>query len=314
MSLRKKILSVLFSLVFTFCLSSNSLVVFADEVSFPAPNVESYCNVASQPVVCWTPVKSAQKYVLYRSNKENGGYKKIKELKSCSYTDKDKKVKTGIIYYYKVKAFKQTWDGKDVESEYSAPTGVKCLKTVLVGDSIINEVKQYKVDKGINYISKIGVGPNTFFGYTYKEFSIKGKPAKGIDKVISEKPDRVLIMLGCNEIDWNDNAKVIENYEKVLNKLKEKLPDSEIIVLCTTATTKNVEKGNPVMKKVNAYNKEQVKLCQKLDLEYFDLNYVFLNNGGCMNTEYDGGDGCHWNATGCRVFVNQLNKCLKYCR
>lgn len=72
----------------------------------------------------WNKVKSATGYQIYRSTKADSGYKRIKTVgKVSSY--KDKKIKDGTIYYYKIRSIKK---GKSkVKSKFADPV-VLCIK------------------------------------------------------------------------------------------------------------------------------------------------------------------------------------------
>lgn len=75
--------------------------------------------------VSWNKVPEAEKYQIYRSSSQNGNYSMIAETGNTSATD-NKSIKTGVTYYYKVRAC-VTIDGKLIFSDYSA---VKTAKTV----------------------------------------------------------------------------------------------------------------------------------------------------------------------------------------
>lgn len=172
-------------------------------------------------------------------------------------------------------------------------------------------VKSFKGLPNGDFITKIGVGPNSFYNYAFSEYKINGKTSKGVDKVISSDADRIFIMLGMNEINWNSTKNTISNYRKVLNKIKKKLPKAEIIVLATSPTAEKRVKGVPSIKKVNTYNKEVKKLCGELDIEYYDYTKSFKDSNGYLKSKYNGGDGCHWNKSGAKQFVKELKKYVK---
>lgn len=85
----------------------------------------------------WKSVKGASGYQIYRSEKKDGAYKKIEEVKgkdTCTYTDK--KVRAGKTYYYKVRAIKKK-NGEVIKGSFSpvmkgrtvAKTNVTSVKT-----------------------------------------------------------------------------------------------------------------------------------------------------------------------------------------
>jgi len=92
-------------------------------------NIMSVKQVGSDSVVkiTWKKTGSVKKYSVYRSTKKNGKYTKIKTVKSkkAKITYKDKTVKYGTTYYYKIK-------GKGLK--YSK------VKSVKVKNSIVNNV------------------------------------------------------------------------------------------------------------------------------------------------------------------------------
>ncbi len=75
--------------------------------------------------ISYKKVSGANGYVIYRSTKKDSGFKKIatiKKAKTVTYTDK--KCKTGIKYYYKVRAYRKV-DGKNKYSGYSEVISAK---------------------------------------------------------------------------------------------------------------------------------------------------------------------------------------------
>lgn len=82
--------------------------VKAQKKQVAAPKIR-YVKISSGRMkIAWKKTEGASGYVLYRSNSEKGKYKKIAFIESgskVSYTDK--KISTGKVYYYKVKAYRQ---------------------------------------------------------------------------------------------------------------------------------------------------------------------------------------------------------------
>jgi hypothetical protein len=72
--------------------------------------------------ISWSKSKGAKGYVVYRSSKLNGTYKKLKTTTINKYTNSG--LKKGSKYYYKVKAY-ATISGKKYYSSYSSVKGGK---------------------------------------------------------------------------------------------------------------------------------------------------------------------------------------------
>ncbi len=84
----------------------------------------------------WNRVKGATGYIIYRSTRENNGYKKIATTKSKAYTDK--KLITGKKYYYKIVAYEGKINGEDsIVSVTLKPSKVSKLKASVSGSKIV---------------------------------------------------------------------------------------------------------------------------------------------------------------------------------
>lgn len=285
------------------------ITAFAKAPALDAPVLKSYCNLTSDPVLYWGQVKKANSYRVYRSDSKNGKYKKIATTNKLTFTDK--KANTKKTYYYKVRSIINS-DKNVVLGKVSNVVKQKAMKTVLVGDSIMCGVKDYNALPHGDFVAKVGIGPNSFYNFAYSEYKINGRASKGVDKVISTKANRIIIMLGMNEIDWNSTSSTISNYRKVLKKIKKNLPNAEIIVLAISPTARNHAGGVPSLKKVKAYNKSVKKLAKELDVEYVNLfEGKFTDSNGYLKKDYNGGDGCHWNVAGTKKFISLLTDYVK---
>ena len=72
----------------------------------------------------WKKIKNAQYYQVFRATSKNGKFKKIANLKPTSISFKDKKLKKGKTYYYKVRA-KRKLNGVTNYSSFSSVNSVK---------------------------------------------------------------------------------------------------------------------------------------------------------------------------------------------
>lgn len=100
--------------------------IWADYAKTPStPKVSSVKAGKKSAVVKWKKVSGASGYYVYRSTSKKSGFKKVRTLKKASALSwKDKKLKSGRKYYYKVAAYKKI-EGITVVSPYSAVKSVK---------------------------------------------------------------------------------------------------------------------------------------------------------------------------------------------
>lgn len=85
-----------------------------------APTKLKVKQKSGKAVISWKKVKKVKSYIVYRSDKKNGTYKKVATVKKNKTSYTDKKVKKKKMYFYKVAA--------KVGQSYTAMTSVKKIK------------------------------------------------------------------------------------------------------------------------------------------------------------------------------------------
>jgi len=87
-------------------------------------NIKASSTGTNSIKVSWKKVKGASGYMIYRSTRQNGSYKRVDTVSSrkSSYTNKN--LKANKKYYYKVRAFKDT-NTKIYRSKYSSSASAK---------------------------------------------------------------------------------------------------------------------------------------------------------------------------------------------
>lgn len=106
-------LIALFLLVF--CTKANA----SDSTSNTAPAKvsPSISTVSSSSLkLTWKKSTLAEKYLIYRASSKTGTFKRISSTSKLSY--KDKNLKAGTVYYYKIRAVRKV-DDKNIYSPYS---------------------------------------------------------------------------------------------------------------------------------------------------------------------------------------------------
>jgi hypothetical protein len=78
-----------------------------------------------QATLTWKKVKGAAGYQIYRSDKKNGTYTRIRYVADGSVSYTNSKLKSGKTYYYKVRAVAVDANGKRTYGEFSSVKSVK---------------------------------------------------------------------------------------------------------------------------------------------------------------------------------------------
>lgn len=267
--------------------------------------VTAKSNTALQ--LSWTKSRGAGYYRIYRSGKKTGKYKLVGGTTKTTW--RDRKCKKNTKYYYKVRAclLKSGNDRKSALSRAaSGHTRNVPKKVVLAGDSVMEGVAAYKVVRDIHSPGKKKVVARKGLGTLSFQTKEAFRGMTGVDKVIAEKPDRLYLMLGMNEISYRSTSDMLNNYQEILDQIREESPKTEIVLLAVSPVTKGTIAKTRGFAKIPGWNKKVKRLAKKNGCRYLDYTKALKGKGGYL--KYNGGDGIHWNASGYRAFVKQIEK------
>ncbi|AFM39487.1 lysophospholipase L1-like esterase [Desulfosporosinus acidiphilus SJ4] len=135
---------------------------------------------------------------------------------------------------------------------------------------------------------------------------------KGIDeadKIIALKPQRVFILIGLNEADDRTaSSTLVDEYTKLVEKLKTSLPNSKIYVTSILPVLENLVKNSHLN---NAHIKEcnagLIDMANKENVNY--VNLASILNDSNKNLYED--DGIHYKSDFYRMWLTYLENLLK---
>ena len=100
----KRLFKSAIALVLCICvIFSGSVIAFAADIAAPT-NVTVSSVGASGAKISWNGVDGVKGYVVYRSDRADGGWEDLDKTTSTNYTDS--KASAGKTYYYAVRAYK----------------------------------------------------------------------------------------------------------------------------------------------------------------------------------------------------------------
>lgn len=208
----KKLLSIILSAVIA--VSASSLAC-AKTAKPGAPKVKSVSAVDSRVLkISWTKVSKAKGYVLYRKTSDSA-FKKIVSVSKTSYTNK--KLKSGITYYYKVKAYK-TKNGKKIYSKFSNIKSKKAKIIYSAEDMYKKSVKDILKIMGNKFEVKKGDIETFYYFRNYKKlpgmdfyFNVKWGDTEPVkNKVKNGKIKIEGIQVNKNGLGLRRNGKMIK--------------------------------------------------------------------------------------------------------
>ena len=133
-----------------------------------------------------------------------------------------------------------------------------------MGDSITDSLSFYDILDESNIIAKFGLT-------TRKSTDI-------IDNIIKKNPRNIYIMLGTNDILTGEGSqKFIEDYTKLVQIIKEKLPDTNIYINSILPVKSKVKDKKPLLtnENIDEFNKALVTFAKDENIQYLDIASIF---------------------------------------
>lgn len=141
------------------------------------------------------------------------------------------------------------------------------------------------------------------------------------EMVFGTEPSKIFINIGTNDISKADYRleKLMENYEKILLKIQERLPGAEIYVMAyyPVNETDKIPEGESsetlfatrTNENIRIANQAAEQLAQKRNCRFINVNQGLTDDCGKLKKEYTI-EGIHMYANGYRVVLENMKKYL----
>ena len=126
-------------------------------LSIATPSIKSIAqSAAGTALISWSTISAADGYELWRSRTENGTYSLMKSVDGTATSNYN--LTSGVTYYYKVRAYKNTSDGTKEHGAYSKPASITIsdiaktrIKSVVQADSTSAKITWASVTNSEGY-------------------------------------------------------------------------------------------------------------------------------------------------------------------
>ncbi|MCG7409485.1 GDSL-type esterase/lipase family protein [Paenibacillus sp. ACRRX] len=194
---------------------------------------------------------------------------------------------------------KEATPQKEATTAIAKESALKSLfnTSVFYGDSITEGFSFHDV---LDKANVFGAAGKTAF------FALKGNDVAELAK---RNPEHLFIALGSDDILWpTDNPLQfgIEQYGKLLDKIKETLPQTKITILSVTPVTKKALIEEPRYSNIDAYNQLLKELAGKKQVKYVNVSSVAQQNLALYDE-----DGIHFKAEFYPLLLDYLKGELK---
>ena len=153
----------------------------------------------------------------------------------------------------------------------------KFASSVVMGDSITEGFSEYDVLNASSVVSKIGVHLN--------ELDEQVQQVKELD------PQVIFLAYGMNDVisTAGDTAQFLEEYETLVDQLREEVPNAHIYVNSIFPVTDSAVKKEPELAQISEYNTALKGMCDEMQVG-------FIDNTELVEDQYYEEDGVHFKA------------------
>ena len=181
----------------------------------------------------------------------------------------------------------------------------KAPRIAVIGDSIVASLAIYLSDASVDFYGKVSLHANTIFNK-----KISGSSRYVIDEVKDRGYDKVIILLGVNDLTYSDNPWG-EMYRKVIRGVKERAPEAEVITHGITPVNDSRARangyGDTTMARVRNKNAVIARIAAAEGVRYIDASSVMTDGSGQL--PYDAAnDGIHFGSKYCRIWLDWLKR------
>lgn len=176
---------------------------------------------------------------------------------------------------------------------------------VFLGDSRTEGFSLYSGLEAGAYL--YGVGATVESVFSKNVWETPGGKVPLLDALAETGCGKVYLMLGINELGWSKWETFYNQYGKVIDRIREDLPDAEIILQSILpVSAKQDAKGSYVNnQRIGVYNEVIRTLAEEKDCALVDVAEALTGEDGCLPADLNF-DGIHLNPAGCRLWLEYL--------
>lgn len=202
-----------------------------------------------------------------------------------------------------------------------APEAAFFNDAVFVGDSVTNQIRRHRTSMRNEGIEIFGTARFLSAG-AYSLY------LAGFDRALADQPallyrgnyvslaqglkameaKQVYILLGLADDPGYNTQRDVQRYTKVVTRIREALPDIQIMALSLTPITKQGESTKTTQKGIDLFNQRLMLLCEELDMTYVDIATPLKNDQGYLPGTYSNDKKVHLNETGLTILTATLHQ------
>lgn len=177
---------------------------------------------------------------------------------------------------------------------------------VFLGDSRTEGLSLYSGLKTGHFYTAVGATVESVF--TKKNFETEGgKKIPLLDAVAAQDCDKVYIMLGINELGWTKTKTYHDQYDKLIDRVREDHPEAKIVLQSIPPVSAKQEAKKTYVNnaRIAEYNEVIQTLAEEKECYFLDVAACLTGGDGLLPKDLNF-DGIHLNPAGCKLWLNYL--------
>lgn len=258
--------------------------------------------------ISWKKQKTAKFYKVYYSPNKNGKYRCVGTTKEQHFLVRKLKNHKKYFFYVRACQKRKITERDSVPSKtVSIQTRTYSRKTIFAGDSICQGIAGWTIPSlHIGGQKKVVAykGLNTVTYHTKRIFGGK----TGLQKLIEEKPYRIYMMLGINEIHFRRESEMIQEYEGMVHAIKQASPGTDIVLCGVSPVTAGECVKRDGFLQIPTFNRHLQKMAKRNGVKYLDYTDFLKDSKGYLKGNYAQADGYHWKPAAYQQFAKIIQK------
>lgn len=181
-------------------------------------------------------------------------------------------------------------------------------RSAFIGDS---RTEGFLLYNGLIHAGNYGIKAMTVDGFFNKEAipTANGGKTTIAQDIAGKQFDSFYLMFGMNELGWASEKVFISKYGQVIDAIRQKHPDSEIIVQSILPVSAEKSANDQVFNNpnINRYNQLLQQMCQEKSVTYLDISDRFKDEEGALFADAST-DGIHLNKKYCNLWLDYLKE------
>lgn len=134
---------------------------------------------------------------------------------------------------------------------------------------------------------------------------------KRLPEVLRHKPLKIFLLIGVNDLVFNNSIPEIENeYQAIVKKIRTDSPDTELYLQSLLPVNNNVRRVGVTNARVLELNTRIVQIARDFSVPYLDIAASFKDADGNLSAKFTE-DGLHLNGVGYFLWKKQIENLVQ---